>query len=1265
MLELFSVVSGYLLGQGIQIAAIFGIVWAACFLLRRRSAHLRYLLWLLVIAKCIFPSVMKVSLAVFPEKVAAVVVAETIVQAPPAAAVSVAVEFDSAVYGEPVFAQASFIDLLKDISLLSWAGIIWGCGVVLFFGVVCFKAWRLNRKLRLMRKEADVDGDDTIKVWQIDGIGQPFVWGLLKGSVYLPGDFASYGSDDDRRGILMHEFAHVRRFDAGVNVLQIIAQGIFWFHPLVWVANTMIRREREKCCDEAAIAGLKTVPRDYGKAIIDTLTREYESNIPVGSLAIAGPVKNIEDRIKTIMRPGKKFYGRCGIFAMITVILLAAIALPTGCVLTRRGGTTTKQVRNYVRLVGDDDGIVFEGRHFEDISDLDNAITKLNNKSNTVLEWAFAPGEMPESGSMGWFGVWNAIDEMEQLVKKHGLAGLCFASELPVGSKGAAFAPGFESQFALNKDIPLQLHANGPIEIQSIKFETKPEGSKFKAMLKAKVTSWPKAKWEIRLEFRTDDPTEMGSLYKTFENSGTVAGVAAISNKIIEIPLPESMDADYMDEIKNFEVRIREVSTGNTKIQSTNPKTDPIMFHGLDLSKNEVTTPYSKVTDLCERWPVGSNSYIHRIGVDTVYSDTEWVVYYISAKNIFYVNHLAGPSSPRLYGPFEGKPPVINRSDADIERDRKRAADFRLGKNIFDSDITPVDENMVIMVTYDVFSIVKTNNMEHFDDPNFVENAKIETQKIADHIEKNIFPSAETDNDRRGRIKLFGPNKLLVWQVPAVHRKIRTYIDGLQQKADKAVGRTEAPIMFHGLDLSKAPVTTEVSELAEVFKERPDVYGRYLVRGEIYEMIYRGRDGMVLGIPSKNIFYVQHNQPVSGTKYYYGPFEGDPRKILKNVPTRMEWETFPDLDLPDHYLETAVKAGARTYVNESDLDDLFEEDPKVSWKYRTRKEVIVFHKYYYVPSKNVFYQRQPSSFGFAGHTYFGPFPGDPRTMPLAKKKPVKTQVLFESRFMEVSPGFLEKIGIGVKAKKGWWFFKPKKIEKAEGVTEIGDIKEPYYKPEVSYDLFEGDEAIEGKLAEDYIRRMKGDGPDGISVYYIDDATVKKLIRASQQEKDARILTSPSVLVHDGESAMMETRSELAYARNYEELLDDENKTVEVITKMLEIGIKLGLKPLVLKDKGTIDLNVDLDVSTLLKLKEYKNKSGQSYEIPQWEQIRLKTRLPVTEGKTLMITGIKTAGGTLRKLSGKDGKTVPGELENMIILIKAAIVKPFEDKTIQE
>jgi len=141
----------------------------------------------------------------------------------------------------------------------------------------------------------------------------------------------------------MHEIAHTVRFDAAVNCLQTIAQTIFWFHPLVWWANRNIRAEREKCCDETAIARLSAAPKVYSSAIVDTLIAEYQSTQPIPSLAIAGPIKNIEDRIKTIMKPGKKFYNRPTIVTLITVLLLAIIAVPTTIVLTHRQDKNTEK----------------------------------------------------------------------------------------------------------------------------------------------------------------------------------------------------------------------------------------------------------------------------------------------------------------------------------------------------------------------------------------------------------------------------------------------------------------------------------------------------------------------------------------------------------------------------------------------------------------------------------------------------------------------------------------------------------------------------------------------------------------------------------------------------------------------------------------------------------------------------------------------------------------------------------------------------------
>jgi cytohesin len=129
---------------------------------------------------------------------------------------------------------------------------------------------------------------------------------------------------------------HILRFDAAVNILQILAQAVFWFHPFVWWANRKIRAEREKCCDEMAIARLGAKAKDYSDAIVNILISEHESTRPVPSLAVAGPVKNIEERIKTMLKPGKKFYKRPSLIAATFVFLLALLTVPTALVLTAR-----------------------------------------------------------------------------------------------------------------------------------------------------------------------------------------------------------------------------------------------------------------------------------------------------------------------------------------------------------------------------------------------------------------------------------------------------------------------------------------------------------------------------------------------------------------------------------------------------------------------------------------------------------------------------------------------------------------------------------------------------------------------------------------------------------------------------------------------------------------------------------------------------------------------------------------------------------------
>ena len=54
--------------------------------------------------------------------------------------------------------------------------------------------------------------------------------------------------------ILLHELAHIRRHDYLVNLMQIVVEGLVFYHPAVWWISGVIRAERENCCDDLVVA---------------------------------------------------------------------------------------------------------------------------------------------------------------------------------------------------------------------------------------------------------------------------------------------------------------------------------------------------------------------------------------------------------------------------------------------------------------------------------------------------------------------------------------------------------------------------------------------------------------------------------------------------------------------------------------------------------------------------------------------------------------------------------------------------------------------------------------------------------------------------------------------------------------------------------------------------------------------------------------------------------------------------------------------------
>jgi hypothetical protein len=82
----------------------------------------------------------------------------------------------------------------------------------------------------------------------------PATLGWLRPLILLPPATAMGLTPQQLEAVLAHELAHIRRHDYAANILQMVVETLFFYHPAIWWASKRIRVERELCCDDLAVA---------------------------------------------------------------------------------------------------------------------------------------------------------------------------------------------------------------------------------------------------------------------------------------------------------------------------------------------------------------------------------------------------------------------------------------------------------------------------------------------------------------------------------------------------------------------------------------------------------------------------------------------------------------------------------------------------------------------------------------------------------------------------------------------------------------------------------------------------------------------------------------------------------------------------------------------------------------------------------------------------------------------------------------------------
>ncbi len=162
----------------------------------------------------------------------------------------------------------------------------------------------------------------SIELWQSTLIDSPMVVGCLKVVVLLPVALISNIPAAQLEAILAHELQHVRRHDYLANLIQAIAESVFFYHPAMWWISQRMRVEREHCCDDYVVQLLNN-PVEYGRALLAIEERRQSIQ---SQLALSATGGSLLKRVQRLVDPAARSKGR-GSLRLTLIDLLGSCAL--------------------------------------------------------------------------------------------------------------------------------------------------------------------------------------------------------------------------------------------------------------------------------------------------------------------------------------------------------------------------------------------------------------------------------------------------------------------------------------------------------------------------------------------------------------------------------------------------------------------------------------------------------------------------------------------------------------------------------------------------------------------------------------------------------------------------------------------------------------------------------------------------------------------------------------------------------------------------
>ncbi|WP_026705414.1 M56 family metallopeptidase [Flavobacterium soli] len=195
--------------------------------------------------------------------------------------------------------------------------------VLIWFIIFCIKCFNITSNLSHIYKIRNYRNQPVSDYWKekLEALSQkinlnkhivllesqlvkvPSVTGFFKPIILLPIGMLSQLPLDQIEAILLHELAHIRRKDYFVNLLQSFAEIVFFFNPGVLWLSSLIKEERENCCDDIAVSVTKCKAK-FVHALVSFQEYNMKNNELI--MGFGGKKNHLLNRVKRIINNDTK-----------------------------------------------------------------------------------------------------------------------------------------------------------------------------------------------------------------------------------------------------------------------------------------------------------------------------------------------------------------------------------------------------------------------------------------------------------------------------------------------------------------------------------------------------------------------------------------------------------------------------------------------------------------------------------------------------------------------------------------------------------------------------------------------------------------------------------------------------------------------------------------------------------------------------------------------------------------------------------------------